>query len=72
MKKFKVQYSNRTTEIMNGQQVDKLIDQLEMFERYDVNQIYLVNNKDEFVDMIWTEEDGLRISEGKLFKLINS
>lgn len=69
MKKFKVQYLNKTTETMNGQQVDKLIDQLEMFERYDVNQIYLVNDKDEFVDMIWTEEEGLRVSYNRLIKL---
>ena len=58
MKKYEVIYTNRKVEIVDEETVDKMIDELEMFERTDVSQIHLLKDDGDF-DTIWTEEEGL-------------
>lgn len=69
--RFEVVYFGDKTEIVNGQEVDKLIDELESFERDGVSQIQLVDENNEMIEIIWTEEEGLLISYEKLYELIN-
>ena len=69
--RFEVVYFGDKTEIVNGQEVDKLIDELESFERDGISQIQLVDENNEMIEIIWTEEEGLLISYGKLYELIN-
>ena len=69
--RFEVVYFGDKTEIVNGQEVDKLIDELEAFERDGISQIQLVDENNEMIEIIWTEEEGLLISYGKLYELIN-
>jgi hypothetical protein len=58
MKKYEVLFTDRHTEIMDHDTVDKLIDELEMFERFDVSQIHLLKDDGDF-ETVWTEEEGL-------------
>lgn len=69
--RFEIVYFGDKTEIVNGQEVDKLIDELESFERDGISQIQLVDENNEMIEIIWTEEEGLLISYGKLYELIN-
>lgn len=69
--RFEVVYFGDKTEVVNGQEVDKLIDELESFERDGISQIQLVDENNEMIEIIWTEEEGLLISYGKLYELIN-
>jgi hypothetical protein len=69
--RFEVVYFGDKTEIVNGQEVDKLIDELESFERDGISQIQLVDENNEMIEIIWTEEEGLLISYGKLYEIIN-
>ncbi len=69
--RFEVVYFGDKTEIVNGQEVDKLIDELESFERDGISQVQLVDENNEMIEIIWTEEEGLLISYGKLYELIN-
>jgi hypothetical protein len=58
MKQYEVSYKNGKVEIVDEETVDKLIDELEMFERWDVNMIDLLKDDGDY-DRIWTEEEGL-------------
>lgn len=69
--RFEIVYFGDKTEIVNGQEVDKLIDELESFEKDGISQIQLVDENNEMIEIIWTEEEGLLISYGKLYELIN-
>lgn len=69
--RFEIVYFGDKTEIVDGQEVDKLIDELESFERDGISQIQLVDENNEMIEIIWTEEEGLLISYGKLYELIN-
>ena len=60
MKQYEVIYTDRHSEIVDHETVDKMIDELEMFERDDVSQIHLLKDDGDF-DTIWTEEEGLMI-----------
>lgn len=62
MKKYEVLFTDRHTEIMDHDTVDKLIDELEMFERFDVSQIHLLKEDGDF-ETIWTEEEGLFVRD---------
>lgn len=62
MKKYEVIFTDRHTEILDHDTVDKMIDELEMFERDDVSQIHLLKDDGDF-DTIWTEEEGLFVSD---------
>ena len=63
MKKYEVLYTNRKVEIMDFNTVDKLIDELEMFERFDVSQIHELEENGELGETIWTEEEGLFVRD---------
>jgi putative heme iron utilization protein len=58
MKKYEVLYMDRHVEVVDFETVDKLIDELEMFERFDVSQIHELKEDGDF-ETIWTEEEGL-------------
>ncbi len=62
MKKYEVIFTDRHTEILDHDTVDKMIDELEMFERTDVSQIHLLKDDGDF-DTIWTEEEGLFVRD---------
>ena len=62
MKKYEVLFTDRHVEIMDHDTVDKLIDELEMFERFDVSQIHLMKDDGDF-ETIWTEEEGLFVRD---------
>lgn len=59
MKKYEVLYTNRKVEIVDFDTVDKLIDELEMFERFDVSQIHKLKSNGDIGKTVWTEEEGL-------------
>jgi hypothetical protein len=56
--KYEVIFTDRHTEILDHDTVDQMINELEMFERFDVSQIHLLKDDGDF-DTIWTEEEGL-------------
>ena len=58
MKQYEVIYNDRHTEIVDFDTVDKMIDELELFERDDVCQIHLLKDDGDF-ETVWTEEEGL-------------
>lgn len=58
MKQYEILYHDRRTEIVDHDTVDKIITELELFERTDVSQIHLLKDDGDF-DTIWTEEEGL-------------
>ena len=56
--KYEILYSDRHTEIVDKETMEQIVDELEMFERFDVSQIHLLKDDGDF-DTIWTEEEGL-------------
>ena len=59
---FEILYSDKHTEIMNYDETSKLVDELEMFERDDVNMIRRILKSGKLGKTIWTEEEGLLVS----------
>lgn len=66
---FEIVYSNHTSQIVDGPTAAEIIDGLEAFDRDDVLHVKLVKKNGDF-DTIWTEEEGLFVSQGKLDQLI--
>jgi hypothetical protein len=68
MKKYEILFNDRHTEIVDHETMVNLVYELESFDRMDVSQIheYDESNPDEIGETIWTEEEGLFISYGKL------
>lgn len=66
---FEIVYSNHTSQIVDGLTAAEIIDGLEAFDRDDVLHVKLVKKNGDF-DTIWTEEEGLFVSQGKLDQLI--
>ena len=56
--KYEILYSDRHTEIVDQETMEQIVEELEMFERFDVSQIHLLKDDGDF-DTIWTEEEGL-------------
>ena len=56
---FEILYFDKHTEIKNYEETSKLVDELEMFERTDVNQIHELEDDGSLGRTIWTEEEGL-------------
>ena len=56
---FEILYSDKHTEIMNYDETSKLVDELEMFERDDVDMIHRIYKSGKLGRTIWTEEEGL-------------
>jgi hypothetical protein len=48
MEKYEVLYSDRHIEIVDRDKVDEIITDLESFERWDVCQIHLLKDDDDF------------------------
>ncbi len=61
--KYEILYLDKHTEIVDEQTVDTMINELEMFERTDVSQIHELNNDGTLGRTIWTEEEGLFVSD---------
>ena len=55
---YEVLFNDRHTEIVDYETVDKMIDELELFERDDISQIHLLKDDGDF-ETVWTEEEGL-------------
>lgn len=60
---FEILYNDNHTEVMNYDDTSKLIDELEMFERDDVNMISRILKSGKLGKTIWTEEEGLLVSD---------
>ena len=58
---FEILYNDNHTEVMNYDDTSKLIDELEMFERDDVNMIHRILKSGKLGTTIWTEEEGLLV-----------
>jgi hypothetical protein len=63
MKKYEVLYTNRKVEVVDFDTVDKLIDELEMYDRWDVSQIHELEDSGDIGRTIWTEEEGLFVRD---------
>ena len=59
---FEILYNDNHTEVMNHDDTSKLVDELEMFERDDVNMIHRIYKSGKLGKTIWTEEEGLLVS----------
>jgi hypothetical protein len=66
MKQYEILYSDRHTEVVNHKTMEDLVYELESFERDDVSQIHELKEDGSLGETIWTEEEGLSISYGKL------
>ena len=60
---FEILYNDNHTEVMNHDNTSKLVDELEMFERDDVNMIRRILKSGKLDRTIWTEEEGLLVSD---------
>ena len=60
---FEILYSDKHTEIMNYDETSKLVDELESFERDDVDMIHRIYKSGKLGRTIWTEEEGLFVRD---------
>lgn len=58
-KRYEILFFDRHTEIVDRQTMESIVDELELFERDDVNQIHELEDNDTLGKTIWTEEEGL-------------
>ena len=63
MKQYEILFMDKHTEVVDETTIDKMIDELEMFERDDVNQIHELEEDGSLGRTIWTEEEGLFVSD---------
>lgn len=66
MKQYEILFSDKHTEVVNHETMEDLVYELESFERDGVSQIHELNKDGSLGETIWTEEEGLFISYGKL------
>lgn len=57
--KYEILYSDRHTEIVDEDTMNRLVDELEAFTREDVLQIHRIYSNGKLGKTIWTEEEGL-------------
>ena len=64
MKKYEILYTNGNVEIVDHDTMENLVYDLESFERDDVSQIHVYNEKNpsKVGKTIWTEEEGLFVN----------
>ena len=64
MKKYEILYTNGKVEIVDHNTMENLVYDLESFERDDVSQIHVYNEKNpsKVGKTIWTEEEGLFVN----------
>ena len=58
--KYEILYFDRHTEIVDKETMEQMVEELEMFERTDINQIHRIYNNGKLGKTIWTEEEGLK------------
>lgn len=58
-KRYEILFFDRHTEIVDRQTMESIVDELELFERDDVNQIHELEDDGTLGKTIWTEEEGL-------------
>lgn len=69
---WEVQYLDGTVEsYTDREEVSELVDALEAFERDDVNRIDLVDENGEFIDDVWTVEEGI-MNDDSLYEGCNN
>ena len=66
MKQYEILFIDKHTEVVDHATMEQMIYDLELFERMDVSQIHELNEDGSLGETIWTEEEGLFISYGKL------
>lgn len=57
--KYEILYSDRHTEIVDKETMERMVDELELFERTDVSQIHRIYKSGMLGKTIWTEEEGI-------------
>lgn len=62
MKQYELLFFDGHTEIVDETEIDQIIDELELFERDDINQVHLLKDDGDF-ETIWTEEEGLFVRD---------
>lgn len=64
MKKYEILYTDGKVEIVDHDTMENLVYDLESFERDDVSQIHVYNEKNpsKVGKTIWTEEEGLFVN----------
>lgn len=56
---YEILYSDRHTEIVDKETMERMVDELELFERTDVSQIHRIYKSGKLGKTIWTEEEGI-------------
>lgn len=57
--KYEILYFGGKTDIVDRKTMEEIVDQLEMFERWDVSQIHRIYKSGKLGKTIWTEEEGI-------------
>lgn len=60
---FEILFTDKHVEIMNYEDTSKLVDELELSERWDVCQIHRIYKNGKLGKTIWTEEEGLFVRD---------
>ena len=59
MKQYEILFTDRHVEIVDRDTMEEIVEELELFERWDVSQIHEIDDNGELGETIWTEEEGL-------------
>ncbi len=59
MKQYEILFTDRHVEVVDRDTMEKIVEELELFERWDVSQIHELEDNGELGETIWTEEEGL-------------
>ena len=57
--KYEILYFGGKSEIVDQKTMEEIVEDLEMFERFDVCQIHRIYKSGKLGKTIWTEEEGL-------------
>jgi hypothetical protein len=57
--KYEILYFDRHTEIVDKETMERMVNELELFERTDVSQIHRIYKSGKLGKTIWTEEEGI-------------
>ncbi len=59
MEQYEILFTDRHVEIVDRDTMEEIVEELELFERWDVSQIHEIDDNGELGETIWTEEEGL-------------
>ena len=59
MKQYEILFTDRHVEVVDRDTMEEIVDELELFERWDVSQIHELEDNGDLGETIWTEEEGL-------------